>query len=167
MPIPSLTTDRLLLRPMGPEDAEASYAMYSDPEVTAFLDWDAPSWPEYLDLYAAALEKRKRYPAGLGVPGGFERETGRMVGVFMLKPLDEGPEIEVGYHLARWAWGKGYATEGARALLKYGRETLGLSRIVAVVRPDNVRSLRVVERLGLRPDGEVDVDGVHCLRFRT
>ena len=52
-------------------------------------------------------------------------------------------------------------------MLEYGKERLGLTRIVAVVRPDNARSLRVVERLGLRPDGEVHVYGVDCLRFRT
>ena len=62
-------------------------------------------------------------------------------------------EIEVGYHLARAFWGRGYATEAARACLRYGFEQLKLERIVAVVRPENVASRRVLEKSGLSYTG--------------
>ncbi|MHC4940383.1 MAG: GNAT family N-acetyltransferase [Planctomycetota bacterium] len=163
--IPELRTERLTLRPLDEDHLEPLHEMYSDPEVTKFLDWEAPSLEEYRELYRTARERHAKYPEGLGVWAGFV--DGRLAGLFMLKPLEETDEIEVGYHLARWAWGNGYATEGAAELMRHGFDTVGLDRIVAVVRPDNVRSLRVVERLGLEPDGEIDVYGAHCLLFQA
>jgi RimJ/RimL family protein N-acetyltransferase len=67
-----------------------------------------------------------------------------------LQFLDNTPEIEVGYRLARRFWGMGFATEAARESLRYGFEELGLDRIVAVVQPENIASCRVVEKIGLR-----------------
>ena len=163
MAIPQLTTDRLLLREVEEGDLEALHAMYCDPEVTEFLNWEAPDLDEYRALFAKARARHAQYTDGLGIWVGLVGD--RLAGVFMLKPLEESEEIEVGYHLARWAWGNGYATEGSRALLRHGFETVGLQRIVAVVRSDNERSVRVVERLGLQPDGEVHVYGVDCLQF--
>ena len=163
--IPELRTERLTLRPLDDGHLDALHEMYSDPEVTEFLDWEAPSLEEYRELYKTARKRHAKYPEGLGVWVGYV--DGRLAGVFMLKPLEETEEIEVGYHLARWAWGNGYATEGAACLLRYGFDTVGLRRIVAVVRPDNARSRRVIGRLGLEPDGEVHVYGRDCLQFKA
>ena len=142
-----LETDRLIVRDLEPTDAEKCHSMYCDPEVVRFLRWQAPPLEEYRALFLDRLEAREAYPAGLGVWAAIEKESARLAGILMLKPLEEGPEIEVGYHLARWAWGRGFATEGARALLAHGFDTVGLSRIVAVVDPENHGSLRVIERL--------------------
>ena len=120
---------------------------------------------EYRARFLDGLEARKAYAPGLGVWASVERESGRLAGTLILKPLVEGPEIEVGYHLARWAWGRGFATEGARALLRYGFETVGLDRIVAVVHPDNGASLRVIERLGMNPRGTIHVYEGSCCYF--
>jgi len=105
------------------------------------------------------------FPHGQGVWAAIERGEGRLAGMLMLKPLDEGPEVEVGYHLARWAWGRGFATEGARAVLRHGFTEAGLDRIVAVVHPENAASLRVIGRLGLNPAADLHVYGVDCRRF--
>lgn len=163
MAIPQLATARLLLREVEAGDIEALHAMYGDPDVTRFLNWEAPGLEEYRALFAKARARHAQYADGLGIWVGLVGD--RLAGLFMLKPLEETEEIEVGYHLARWAWGNGYATEGSRELLRHGFETVGLERIVAVVRSDNERSVRVVERLGLQPDGEVHVYGVDCLQF--
>jgi len=165
MPIPELHTARLRLRPMGPEDVEVAHGLYSDPEVTAFLEWTAPPLEEYRALYAAALERRAAYPEGLGIWGGFVRETGAFAGEFLLIPLEGGPEVEVGYYLDRRLWGRGYATEGAREVLRYGLADLGLPEVVAVVRPENHRSIGVVERLGMIPDGTMFVYEGESRRF--
>jgi RimJ/RimL family protein N-acetyltransferase len=89
-----------------------------------------------------------------------------VIGSAALKPLeDTGPEIEVGYHLGRAHWGRGYATEAARGLLQHGFERLGLARIVAVVDPENTRSLAVVARLGMRAEGPCRCYDRDCLKF--
>ena len=165
--MPPASTDRLLIRPFRPSDVEAAWAIYEDPEVTRFLSWERPSLEEYRDLFLARMEAWAAYPAGQGVWAMLERETGRMAGMLMLKPLDEGPEVEVGYHLAHWAWGRGYATEGARAALRHGFTDGGLERIVAVVHPDNAASLRVIDRLGMNPVGDRHVYGVDCRLFEA
>jgi len=79
-----------------------------------------------------------------------ERATGELAGWCGLAHLEDTQEVEVGYGLARRAWGRGLATEAARASLRYGFESMGLARIVAVVNPANHASRHVVEKLGLR-----------------
>jgi RimJ/RimL family protein N-acetyltransferase len=154
-----LETERLILREFEEADFEDVYRMYCDAEVRRYLAWEMPPKPEYLALYRQKLLDRHRFDKGLGVWAGIARETDEFIGVFMLKPLEEGPEIEVGYHLARWAWGRGFATEGARALVEYGFRTVELDRIVAVVDPENAASLAVVGRLGLAPAGSREAYG--------
>jgi len=161
------STDRLHIRAFRESDAEALWAVYEDPEVTRFLSWERPPLEEYRPLFLARREAWAEYPAGQGVWALLEKESGRMAGMVMLKPLDEGPEVEVGYHLARWAWGRGFATEGARAVLRHGFSDAGLDRIVAVVHPENRASLRVIERLGLNPAGDRHVYGVDCRFFEA
>jgi RimJ/RimL family protein N-acetyltransferase len=86
---------------------------------------------------------------GFGLLAVTERETGRLIGEAGLQYLEEGPDIEVGYTLARAAWGRGYATEAAGAILRWGFAGLRLHRIVAVADPANAASLRVLEKLGM------------------
>ena len=97
------------------------------------------------------MQRLRRH--GQGVWAIEPRDGGPAIGTAALKPLQEGREIEVGWHLARSMWGNGYATEAGRALVRHGFDTLRLARIVAVVHPGNVASVRVVERLGMRPIG--------------
>src|SRR5262249_52654820 len=90
---------------------------------------------------------------GFGLWALIEKATGQFVGLAGLKHLEDGPEIEGGYHLARAFWRRGYATEAARACLRYGFEQLHLEKIVAVVQPANVASQRVLEKSGLSYTG--------------
>ena len=157
---PIFETERLYARPYTLEDAPAAYEMYRDPEVAKFIR-DVPE--ESVETQRATLERVLARFAEMGPEFGFwalvEKETGTIVGSIMLKPLPGHPEVEVGWHLARWAWGKGYATEAARACFEHGFKVLSVPRLVAVVNPLNTRSIAVTTRLGLRPEGMVNAYG--------
>ena len=86
---------------------------------------------------------------GSGLLADRRAGPGRLVGEAGLQELEAGPDVEVGYTLARAAWGRGYATEAARAVLRWGFAGLRLPRVVAVADPANRASLRVLEKLGM------------------
>jgi RimJ/RimL family protein N-acetyltransferase len=88
---------------------------------------------------------------GFGVWASFERSTGEFLGWFEFYPWkDAGPdEVELGYRLRKSAWGKGYATEGSRALIRKGFTELGVQRVVAETMVVNAASRRVMEKAGL------------------
>ena len=95
--------------------------------------------------YADALAIR-----GYGFVAVIERESGALIGDAGLHPLGgRGPDIEVGYTLARAVWGRGYGTEAARALVEHAFATFGAPRVVAQVEPDNLASRHVLEKLGM------------------
>jgi RimJ/RimL family protein N-acetyltransferase len=150
-------TERLLIRPYTRDDAADAFEIYGDPEVTRYLGGGGVE--ESVETQRASLERVNARYAADGHRYGFwaveEKVTGRVVGSVILKPLPGWPEIEVGWHFARHAWGKGYATEAARSVLEYGFTELGLKRIVAVVFPENDRSIAVTRRLGMRHEGRI------------
>ena len=148
-------TERLIVRPWTATDAETAFAIYRDPEVTRYLGGNRT----HADLGASRAwlarlaERNAALPVGLGLWAVTIPDGDRPIGLFVLAPLDGGPEIEIGYHLGRDWWGRGYATELARGGLRYGFERLGLPRIVGVTFPENVASRRVLTKVGLRPAG--------------
>jgi RimJ/RimL family protein N-acetyltransferase len=98
-----------------------------------------------LRIYDDVLERR-----GYSFLAVTERHGGRLVGDGGLHPLGgQGPDVELGYTLARSAWGRGYATELGRALIEYAFTTLGAPRVVAQVEPANLASRHVLEKLGM------------------
>jgi RimJ/RimL family protein N-acetyltransferase len=158
--MPVVVTERLILRPFEPRDLDAFTAICADPEVMTFF-------PSVLDRAAVAtmferLDDRRRR-LGLAFGAAERRADGVLVGMIGLHPVvglgvPFEPAIEIGWRLGRAYWGGGYATEGARALLRFGFETLGLGEVVAMAVGANRRSLAVMERLGMRrdPDGDFD-----------
>jgi RimJ/RimL family protein N-acetyltransferase len=83
----------------------------------------------------------------------------------MLWPLEDGPEIEVGYHLAQFAWGKGFATEAARATIEHGFRVLDLDQLVSVVFPENFASQRVLEKSGMTYRGMRQTFGFELMYY--
>jgi ribosomal-protein-alanine N-acetyltransferase len=148
-----LETPRLLLRTWSLDDAEAAFAVYSDPEVMRFLTGVTERSVEETRARLAARPMAHQQLHGFTLWATVEKETGRLVGACGLKFLEGGMDIEVGYHFARAAWGRGYATEAAAASVRYGFEWLGLRRILGVVNPDNYASQRVLEKIGLTYQG--------------
>ncbi len=145
-----IETPRLRLRPLRPDDLRALHAtVYGDPAVA----WDGRA--HTLEEAREALEAKLRHAEehGFGALAVEDRAQGAFLGWAGLQHLEGGPEVELGYYLGRAAWGRGLATELARALVAHARETLGLARLVAVVRPENAASQGVLAKAGLRPVG--------------
>jgi len=163
--LPTFETSRLLLRPRTLADTDACVAMDDDPAVTRFVSgpWSDPS------AHRAFVEARTRgpYPAGLGYWTIARRDQlGSFIGWVLLIPADgTGPEIEIGWRLRQDAWGCGFATEAAAPILDHAFETVKLSEVVAEIHPDNVGSLRVAEKIGLKRRATVSHHGNPALRY--
>ncbi len=130
-----LTTERLHLRPFTAADQDAIHAVYADPEVMRHVGHGAhktmAETANALRIYGDVLARR-----GYSFLAVTEREGGRLVGDGGLHPLGgQGPDVELGYTLARSAWGRGYATELGRALIEHAFTELGAPRVVALVEP--------------------------------
>ena len=163
--IPQLTTDRLLLREFRAEDFERYAEMMANPDVSRFLGDGQPltrveAWRQ-LAIFAGHWVLR-----GYGLWAVEERATGEFLGrIGCLNP--EGfPAFEIAYTLAPWAWGKGYAREGAAAALRYARETLGRTEIASIIRPANIPSIRVATSLGAVPGESVEFFGAPSVMYR-
>jgi [ribosomal protein S5]-alanine N-acetyltransferase len=145
-----IVTARLRLRDFVPVDLAAVHAFGSDPEVTRFMFWgprDAAESRAYLDRMLASQRQRPRLVWELAV---VRRANDALIGACDLTLDDDGATGDLGYLLARPAWGAGYATEIARALVAAGFEQLRLRRIFATCDIDNAASARVLEKAGLR-----------------
>ena len=143
-------TDRLVIRTYAERDAEAWLALVNDPNVTRFLP-PRPS-PVTLKDFQEALQRRhameqERRHAMWAVE---LKKTGAFIGQCGLYPAElKGPEVELAYHFKTASWGKGYATEAARAVLEYALGPLGLPEVLAEVDEGNTASIAVIERLGM------------------
>lgn len=151
-----LETDRLLLRPMHAADVDALVAMDSDPEVMRYIASGVATDLAAKRAKVKAFVASPPYRAPLGFWAITRRGDDRFRGWACLKPLEQGPEIEVGYRLPKAEWGQGFATEATARLLRHGFESVELEEIVAVTHPENTASQRVLEKAGLSrlPDRE-------------
>ncbi|MFI7492068.1 GNAT family N-acetyltransferase [Micromonospora echinaurantiaca] len=155
MPTPTLHTDRLLLEPYQPDDAEDFVTLFTDPEVGRFMG-DGPLTAEE----AGALFGRvfsKVYAADLFDVWAV-RHDGRYVGHAEIKRTDQVAGHEIIYALAKPAWGGGLGTELARALVRYGFDTLDLSRVYATVADANHASLALLGKLGFAHERDIVED---------
>lgn len=158
-----LLTERLELRAFEPGDLEALHAVYGDPEVTRFI----PAYPTLehtrraLDIHVR--EARKGNPAFWAL---IERESGDLIGDAGLGLIEGiGPEFELGYTIGpRW-WGRGYATEAARAVRDHALGPLALPELLALVRPENVASINVLEKIGMEHVGRRHAYGAEHLMY--
>jgi RimJ/RimL family protein N-acetyltransferase len=147
-----LATPRLRLRPFTLADHAAHAQIYSDPEVMRYMPRGPMTPPEAHQASQAVLthfiDHWTRYP--FGVWAVTDNVTGTLLGQCGLRFLPELNEVEVLYLLARAYWGQGLASEAAQAALAYGFEQVGLERIIALTKPENTASRRVMEKLGMR-----------------
>jgi RimJ/RimL family protein N-acetyltransferase len=153
-----LRTDRLLLRDWQDCDLEPWAAMNADPEVREHLG-DVLT-REQSDASVAAF--RSEFAArGYGWWAVEVESTGEFIGFAGLDEVDDDVPftgVEIGWRLARSAWGYGYATEAARATLAFGFDSLGLPEILAITTAGNVRSQAVMQRLGMARDPAADFE---------
>lgn len=146
-------TPRLVVRELDEGDAEALYDLHRRDEVMRWLDRTLSTG--VADELARLERWKVRRTNGFGVFGIEERDTGRLVGAQVLVPFDDLPYTDLGWRLHPDVWGRGYATESACGAVAYAFDTLGLDEVAAVTLPDNVRSRRVMQRLGMTYAGEV------------
>ena len=162
-----LVTERLVLRPWTPDDAEAALAAYGDGEVAKWLapEMDTVPDPSAMRL---VLQQWVAEDARLLTPAGrwaIERvEDGQVIGGATLLPLTPDDEFEIGWQLSPAAWGHGYAAETGLALAQWAFNQ-GIEQVIAVVRPTNKRAEAMVRRIGMEWVGETEK--YHNLRLQV
>jgi RimJ/RimL family protein N-acetyltransferase len=154
-----IETERLLLRPWCDTDREPFHRLNADPRVMEFF----PAIPTREQSDALVARCQQHFDLhGFTFFAAELRETGDLIGFIGIfhTPFEAHftPCVEIGWRLAFEHWNRGLATEGARAVLRYGFEQLRLAEIVALTAPDNVRSRRVMEKLGMTRNPADDFD---------
>ena len=144
----SLETPRLYLRLFAPTDLDALATINSDPEVMRFTGAGTPVAREESEtrLYSY-LEHWRQH--GFGLWAVVHKQDKTFIGFCGLQFVQNTPEVEIGFRLAKQYWRAGLATEGARASLRHGFETLALDRIIGLAQPANAASQRVLEKIGM------------------
>lgn len=158
LPTPTLTTDRLVLRPFTDADAEELFALQSDPRVLRY--WDSPPWADRSKVPQFMDGCRRMADETSGARVALERHSdGSFVGWCTFNSWNpDFRSASLGYCLTETAWGQGYATEAARALLRWAFDTLDLNRVQAEADTRNVASARVLEKLGFVREGTLRED---------
>ena len=158
-----IETERLVLRLPQPRDAGAIVEYVSDPEVMRWIGGETGG----RDVAAAAVERWLTCwdADGIGHFAIERKEDGRVLGrvgflvwdrrtweTSSLAEAGDDAETELGWTLARQFWGQGYATEAARAARAWGHDGGGVDRLISLIAPHNVRSIRVADKLGAQPE---------------
>jgi RimJ/RimL family protein N-acetyltransferase len=156
-------TDRLLIREFVPDDAPEFFAFDSDPDVMRHVG-EPPS-----ESVEQVREKLSAYPdyreRGYGRWAVVHKADGRVIGFNGLKYLPEIGAVDLGYRFLKEYWGQGIATESSRAVLEYGFNTLHLDPIIGMAVPENVGSIHVLKKLGMRYCGMNDCLGLNAQRW--
>jgi len=155
-----IETERLILRSWTLGDVEAAFTVWGDPEVMRFVDDGKPF--DTLDRTRRSIERGMEAQRRLGfsIWPMVEKSEAEVIGCCGFHYFGEGPALELIVHLARSRWGRGYATEAARACIEYGFIELGAERIVAAVHPKNIRSRQVIRKAGMTYVGPILLDKI-------
>lgn len=153
--MPTLETERLILRRIAMRDAKDIFTYSRDPEVARHVLWTAQKDVGEARDYCRFMMRRYRndLPSSWGV---IEKKTGRLVGTIgYMDYSEDNATVEVGYSLARWMWNGGYMTEALRRVIAYTFEAMEINRIEAQHELDNPASGRVMLKCGMRKEGEL------------
>jgi RimJ/RimL family protein N-acetyltransferase len=163
-PVFPIMTARLRLRQLRRDDLDALAEIYLHPLV---MRWIGPHTRGDVER-EIAMQIKHQTSLGLSFWAVEDRHTDRIIGDCGLQPLEHhGPEVELGYDLHPDAWGRGLATEAARAVMRQAFGPLRVDRVVAVVKPDNVASQRVLENAGLHRAGIRSAYGESMLLYEA
>ena len=161
-----LETKRLIIKIPTSEDLEDQHVLQSDPDVMRYIAKGVRDREEVKASLARMISHQQKHGFSLG--SVFEKETGKFVGRAGLVYLaldDTQPDIEIGYALLKEYWEKGYATELTHALIQWGFSHLSVNKLVAVTRPENEKSKRVLEKAGMQYVGMDQYHGVDVERY--
>jgi RimJ/RimL family protein N-acetyltransferase len=151
---PILETERLRLRELTPDDFEAMFAIFGDAETMRYYPQ-----PYSREMLEAALQRQfKSYAEnGYGLWAMILKSENKFIGDcgLLTQEVDGVQELEVGYHVHRNYWELGFAPEAAQACFEYGFNTLGRTRMISLIRPENLPSRRVAEKNGLQIEKKI------------
>lgn len=144
--MPEIETTRLRLRHFTLEDLGDLFRLYSDPEVMKYLSLRT------IEQTQASLQKhiKQWLEYNFGMWAVIDKQSGIMIGRCGLGFLENTPEVELGYVFDKDYWNKGLATEASIATLNYGFREVKLSKIVAIAKPKNIASIRVIQKVGMQ-----------------
>ena len=163
--IPIITTARLTLRPLQPADAVTLHGIYQTDGVLRYFPNPTP--PAIGKVERFILEQRVHWETyGYGNWGIMPAEQEEIIGWVGLQFLPELDEVEVGYLLAKPFWGKGYATEAARASLQFGFDLFAFVRMIALVHPANRASQRVLEKCSMKYVETLHLWGIDVMQYQ-
>ena len=154
-----IETARLLLRRMTEQDTGELLLVFSDPRVMASFGGELFDRTQMERWVRRNLEHQDKY--GYGLFSVILKESGILIGDCGLEHMEVHgvPEVELGYDLRGDYWGRGFATEAAAAVRNFAIDVLGLPRLVSLIRPSNVASCRVAEKIGMLREIEIDRGG--------
>lgn len=158
------STRRLRFADWAPQDWAAFRPIATDPDVMRYIGSGTP-WPD--ERVQRFVEAQIGYSAKLGfcLWKLLEKSTLSLAGFCGLQPLSGTPDIEIGWWLAKTYWGQGLGTEAATTALRFGFESVGLSRIVAIAQPANRASVRIMEKLGMSFERDLVRDGIPVVLY--
>jgi len=162
-----LETSRLLLREFVAQDADALAAVLGDPVAMRYY----PAALDHKGVEEWIGKNIGRYQRdGFGLWAMALKDSCELIGDCgcILQDVEGANHVEVGYHVRRDLWGKGYATEAARVCMQYAFTRLGSTRIISMIRPENVQSIRVAEKNGLTCEKTIFWRGYdHCIYAKS
>lgn len=153
-------TPRLILRHIQSDDADAFNSVFGDPEVMRF--GDGVQTAQWVHQWVQNCLDHDYPERGFGPYAVLDKRSLQVMGycgLFYFADVCGQPEVEIGYRLARRYWGSGYATEAARAVRNYGFGEFGMPRLVALIDPANLASIRVAKKLDMRYEKDVMLEG--------
>lgn len=158
-----LETERLILRPLTLDDVEDLAAVYGDPDVMRFFD-GVRTWEQTRQEVEEVMAQYAQ--TGVDFLATLSKENGQFIGRcgLLWQGFDGIQEVEVAYMLARPYWGQGLGTEAAQALKEHGFRDFGFRRLISIIHPANIASIRVAEKNGMEYEREVEFGG-RCLLY--
>ena len=160
-----LETERLVLRLFTRDDVQAMYKMSSDPDVIRYAESEPA---KDLDDAMSRLEEGPLYDYATHGYGRFAvewKETGEVIGFCGIKYIRELDLPEVGYRYFKEYWGRGIGTEAAQACVEFAREDLGVEKLIALIIPENIGSVRLAEKLGMTRGPLIEIYDVQAYQY--
>jgi len=149
-----IKTSRLILKPQSLNDFDRFYTMSKDPDVMAFIgDGSVFHWTREVALAKFKHRVSASVDDGLGTRSIYRKQDALYLGWCAIAPSVFLNHMELGYRMCRDVWGNGYTTEAAAAMLAAAYGRMDIDRIKACAHPDNVASIRVLEKLGFKRCG--------------
>lgn len=154
-------TSRLILRYFTLDDLDDLTPILADAEVMQYSIGGVKTRSQTEEFLSKMLSYYRKY--NLGLYAVIDRKDRRLIGYcgLLVWHFEEHIEIEIGYRLARAYWGKGRGTEAATSVRDYARNILGINRLICIIEPENIRSIRVAQNLGMHYEKNINLQGLN------